>query len=392
MHASEVHHLFCCAYANRQDIKLGLSLDDQTWDISNNVIQDTFDHVAQSGVLDTLWLQRIGEPVLLTAKQIADTQAAHLFATSGTIPITTYGHENSLKVLNDVSLWDWCTSRVTGFFASMPLTGKATNVNEGRDQDESIPHVSYADYLYNPDTATDMDSAPSRDHDQARLHSMELLIDKLLRRSRELVPHSTSGHTHAHRYIASDSVWCENTEDMHVHQATAQTTTVPASLHTHELQQHSVVAPDLQNIMYAADVLRRCPCGWSNSDKCFIPDAVCKHGANVIKHDSRLANGTLTKLAWSTLCAAPYKSRTDIVAVLQVLAELNGPILSNCSARNLTTLWGLLAADQPDAWYAGDIGTDQRTGTWSFGTQHLASAGPGGLSLGMLSPHAPISM
>ena len=72
----------CCAYASRQDIKFGLSLDDQTWDISNNVIQDTFDHVAQSGVLDTLWLQRIGEPVLLTAKQIADTQAAHSFATS----------------------------------------------------------------------------------------------------------------------------------------------------------------------------------------------------------------------------------------------------------------------------------------------------------------------
>jgi hypothetical protein len=75
------------------------------------------------------------------------------------------GHENSLKVLNNVSLWNWCTGRVTGFFASMPLTGKATNVNEGRDQDESIPHVTYADYLYNP--ATDVDSAPSRDHDQA---------------------------------------------------------------------------------------------------------------------------------------------------------------------------------------------------------------------------------
>ena len=60
----------CCAYGSRQDINFALSLDDQTWDIQNDVMQDTFTHVAQSGVLDVLWLQKIGEPVYLTEKQI----------------------------------------------------------------------------------------------------------------------------------------------------------------------------------------------------------------------------------------------------------------------------------------------------------------------------------
>jgi hypothetical protein len=98
------------------------------------------------------------------------------------------------------------------------------------------------------------------------------------------------------------------------------------------------------------------------ADKCFIPDSVCKHGNSTIKEDVHLANSTLTKLAWASLCAAPYNSHTDVVAVLQVLqvlADLKEPVLHNCSSRKLTTLWGLLAAEHNDAWYAGGNGAKQ---------------------------------
>jgi len=376
----------CCAYGSRQDIKFGLSFDDQTWDISNSVMQDTFDHVAQAGVLNTLWLQHIGEPVHLTDTQIMDTEAAHLFASSGTVPVTTYGKENSVKVLNNVSLWEWCTSRVTGLFATLPLTGKATNLNDGRQRDDSVPHVNREDYMYDP--AFDVDNAPSRDHDHARMHSMELLVDKILRRSRELTPHFW---THAHRYVASDSVWCES-ENAAAQEPNIRTIQVPSNLHTHELQQESVAAPDLNDVMFAADVLRRCPCGWSVADKCFVPSSVCSYAANTITEDARLVNGTLTKSVWASLCAAPFNSHTDVLAVLQVLADLNGPILQNCSSRKLSTLWGLLAAEHKDAWYAGVTAENQRTGVWAFGTQQLATEGPGGLRLGMLSVNAPVSM
>jgi hypothetical protein len=334
--------------------------------------------------LNMLWLQRIGEPVQLTEKEISESQAAHLFAASGTVPVTTFGRENSVSVLNNVSLWDWCTSRVTGLFASIPLTGKATNVNEGRDKDDSIPHVTQSDYLYNP--AVDVDSAPARDHDQARQHSMELLIDKLLRRSRELVPHFW---THAHRYIASDSVWCEDTQNTQVQdkqQQSTQTTRVPAMLHEQQLLQERVLAPDMQDVMYPADVLRRCPCGWANLNGCFIPDVVCQNGLNA------LADGSSKKTAWTELCGSTYTNHEDIILVLQILADLSGQILSNCSARQLSTTWGLLAPQHEDAWYTGGAGKDQRTNAWAFGAQHLASTGPGGLRLGMLSPNAPISM
>jgi len=159
------------------------------------------------------------------------------------------------------------------------------------------------------DAAFDVDNAPSRDHDQARMHSMELLVDKLLRRSRELTPHFW---THAHRYVASDSVWCES-QNAAAQEPNIQTIQVPSKLHTHQLQQQSVAAPNLEQVMYVADVLRRCPCGWSVADKCFVPNSVCSHAANEISEDARLANGTLTKLVWASLCAAPFNSHTDVL-------------------------------------------------------------------------------
>jgi hypothetical protein len=384
----------CCSSSKRQDIVFGVSLDEQTWDISSNVIEESFQHVAQAGVLDTLWLQRIGEPVMLSAEERSETIAAHLFAASGRVPVGTYDSDNGVTVLNDASLWEWCTGRVAGLFASMPLTSKATNENEGRVRNSSIPHVPHTDYAYDP--AIDIDDAPSRDHDKARQHSMELLVDKLLRRSRELAPHFW---THSHRYVASDSVWCEQSE---AQTESVQETLVPASLHEQYLRRERVLAPDMHEIVYPADVLRRCPCGWGKMSLgnisragiigCIIPQEICEHGRVVLADADILADGSSKRAAWDALCAAPYTAHSDSVIVLQVLATFSGPALSNCSARELSTAWGLLAQQDYDAWYTGSTGKEQESGTWAFGAQHLASAGPGGLRLGMLSPSAPVSM
>jgi hypothetical protein len=165
----------CCTYSNRQDIVLKLaSTQEQTWDMSNNMIADTFTHVSEAGILETLWINKIGDAVPLTSEQISQTTTAHLFSTSKTIPVHTYDIDNSLTLLNNVSLWEWCTGRITGLYATMPLTSAKMNENEGRAADASIPHVASSDYDYNPDI--DTDTAPSRDHHEARKHSMELLV------------------------------------------------------------------------------------------------------------------------------------------------------------------------------------------------------------------------
>ena len=184
----------------------------------------------------------------------------------------------------------------------------------------------------------------------------------------------------------------KDTQVQDTQQQSTQRTSVPTLLHEQQLRQEHVLAPDMQDVMYPADVLQLCPCGWANLHGCFIPDVVCQHGLNVLQYNALLADGSSKKSAWTKLCASIYTNHDDIVNVLQILADLSGPILSNCSARELSTTWGLLAPQQEDAWYTGGAGKNERTNTWAFGAQNLASTGSGGLRLGMLSPNAPISM
>ena len=68
--------------------------------------------------------------------------------------------------------------------------------------------------------------------------------------------------------------------------------TVPPSLHEQHLRRERVLAPDMQEIVYPADVLRRCPCGWGKMSVgnisrgdiigCIIPEEICEHGRVVL--------------------------------------------------------------------------------------------------------------
>jgi hypothetical protein len=142
--------------------------------------------------------------------------------------------------------------------------------------------------------------------------------------------------------------------------------------------------------MFAADVLHRCPCGWGVSDLCILPEEVCQQGRTVLRsistedsEDSLLASGISKITAWETLCAAPFKAVADIVDLLQMLKHLPDILLRSCSAREVSVVWGLLAPEEYTTWYAGE------NGNWSVNPQHLATTGPGGLHIGILSEKAP---
>ena len=134
--------------------------------------------------------------------------------------------------------------------ASLPLTSESTNVYDGRAADRSMPHASAADYAYNP--AEDRDGAPTRDDHRARQHSMEMLINKLLASARDKAPHFW---THAHRYVASDSVWCEQQPGP---ESTNKRSSTPATCKEHELHEQDVLAPDVGELLFPAQVLDQC--------------------------------------------------------------------------------------------------------------------------------------
>lgn len=74
--------------------------------------------------------------------------------------------------------------------------------------------------------------------------------------------------------------------------------------------------------------------------------------------------------------------------MLQVFQQLPASVVRNCSARRLSTAWGLLAPEDEGDWYSGN----STRGAWRVSAQHLATFGPGGLRVGMLSREAPESM
>ena len=115
---------------------------------------------------------------------------------AGTEPIRTYRSDDTPSVLHNETLWHTCTHKVVGLYALMPFTTQTENMAAGRTAGDSRIAVSPAAFTYDP----------ANDKHEDRLHAMEPMIERLLRRARQDSP---SFWTLAHRYVASDSVWCE---------------------------------------------------------------------------------------------------------------------------------------------------------------------------------------
>ncbi len=77
---------------------------------------------------------------------------------------------------------------------------------------------------------------------------------------------------------------------------------------------------------------------------------------------------------------------TATTNMLRVLQGVDAAALRNCSAPQLSLAWGLLAPAELEDWMAG-AGCK-----WSLSAQHVATWGPGGLRVGMLSPNATETM
>jgi hypothetical protein len=143
-------------------------LSREQWDIENAVQRHLFEQLVTSEFLqETLWTTRVGEAIPLTAAHRAELHAAHLFATSGHVPVRTYSIDDTVPALNTHSMWETCTSRLAGLFATLPLTDKTVNGERGRASDASTVHVAPRVFdSYNP----------SVDHAEDRVHSLELLV------------------------------------------------------------------------------------------------------------------------------------------------------------------------------------------------------------------------
>ena len=199
------------------------------------------------------------------------------------------------------------------------------------------------------------------------MHATERVIERILEKAKAKSPVFWS---HVHRYMPSDSVWCEGSTTHSA--AEPETADVPNEWHDMVFTQGSIDAPDAAEVLHVAHVTKACPCAWKNGSMCHLPPAVCD---TVNPHQD--AN------RWKVLCSTgTYNSTSDIMFVRSVL-ENAGVSLPSCREYQPSTVWGLLDSTQQYNWYNG-----QRE-QWNVSLQEIATFGHGGVRLSDMLASSP---
>ena len=237
------------------------------------------------------------------------------------------------------TVWKQCMRALRAAFYTMPLMQREDDVLEVD-----------ADTIFDPNEFV-------QGGGERYMHATERVIERILAKAKMKSPVFWS---HVHRYMPSDSVWCEDTAA----DAEPAAAHVPNEWHDMVFTQESIDAPDVREVLYVAHVSKACPCAWRNDSMCYLPPEVCDT-VNAYQDSNR----------WTFMCSVgTYNSSSDIMFVRSVL-ENAGVSLPSCREYRPSTVWGLLDSTQQYNWYNG-----QRE-QWNVSLQEVATLGQGGIRL-----------
>ena len=263
-------------------------------------------------------------------------------------PVYHYAPAEVALRLQD-TVWTQCMRALRAAFYTLPLLQRGDDVLEVD-----------ADTVFDPNEFVEGGG-------ERYMHATERVIERILAKAKTKSPVFWS---HVHRYMPSDSVWCEDTA--------AEATREPARAHVptewHDMvfTQESIDAPDARDVLYVAHVTRACPCAWKDDGVCSLPPAVC---------DS--VNPHADANRWKVLCSSgTYNSTSDIMFVRSIL-EQSAVNLPSCREYHPSTVWGLLDSTQQYDWY------NRQSGQWKLSLHEIASLGPGGIRLSDLLASSP---
>jgi hypothetical protein len=384
------------------------------WDIADGVLTNTLDTLAKSTVWDRMlngeqWTQVEREaalhkdeaykaPARLTFNEQARLREAQLFKPSHAQPVRAYDELETAYELGGETLWQACNERVAGLYATLPWVRG--------DEERERGTVQGAQQAAEALQAVFDKAAPA-----PGVHALEAAVDRLLVRAHALSP---GFYTHAHRYVPSDSVWCEKDAAVaHSANSGKRGSLSPQSpaagppaalpwigddsiftgLDTGEVNR--ILGPGPDDVLYPAATLERCACGWTKAGACYVHQLACDNGTAALSAAPDDAFLQRDRLAWDKLCgqeALTYTTRKELLLVLRVLRrdserqDAAPAWVAECDATFASTAWGLLDPEDETAWYSGESGA---RGMWRFDARRLATYGPGGLRLGLLASNAP---
>ena len=249
------------------------------------------------------------------------------------------------------TLWSLCMSSLRGAFFSMPARRRGDDTVE-----------------VDVDTIFDPIQFPTHDTENY-MHGMEQFVERTLERAQK---HSPVFWTHVHRYMPSDSVWCEGAGQ---HTTSEQRATMPEQWPDMQLDVSSVRAPDVDGVLYVGQTLHACVCGAvrSSNGMCLLPPSICEAVQPATEHFDR----------WTALCSdGQYASPSDFMFVRQLI-EANAVIPEECAEYDVSTVWGLMDSKQHLAWYNGS------RAEWRLSPHEIAATGPAGTRLSDFRADAP---
>jgi hypothetical protein len=313
-------------------------------DFNNELMDATIEHEA----LRTLWYDQdtVADWIIPDSDRAA---MANLYAFDYSEPVREYSVREVPKVWNK-TLWQTCMESLDGVFFTMPLR---VDVDGGTFVD--------AETLFDPLEFVHSDTGKY-------MHGMERAIEKILEKAKL---HAPTYWSHVHRYMPSDSVWCEEHEMRPV--TPQHNATFPAQWNGMNFTQNTIAAPDADDLLYVGRLGSTCVCGWGHANAtCFVPAALCASA-----HES--------SARWTEICEeGSYSTASDAMLVRRVLFS-NNSYPMECREMHASTTWGLLDTAQHVHWY------NESLVSRNVSLHELGAHGPAGVRLGMLVADSPLA-
>ena len=367
----------CCEQAaSFNELQFGTqSMFRDIYDLQDPVTSIMIKNIENLDILDRIWtsddFSSASDMELTPAER---EQLAHMYIFNNSDSVRDYGLHETPNKLNAKTLWQTCTEMLSASFFTLPLKQDTMQVD--------------ADMIYNPADASSSDRY---------MHGMEEVIERILARARKDSP---VFWTHSHRYVASDSVWCENTVLAVQDEGGAHTHTT-ANWQTQTFSDDRIRTPTAADVAYVGEVASSCVCGWTDGTTCLVP-ILCDDLTPSIDMQSVWSGLCATKVAadgtytlvggkyiysGATTVTSPgtYTSRADLFDVMHILqtATYSMSVLATCDDLVPSVVWGLLDPREQEEWYQ-----NTQSGTPTVDLKHLAVNGPAGLRLGLLGTSA----
>ena len=340
-----------------------ITSEENTWDVHVDITGDMMSKLMNANIDELLWTDEnfvAHDAIPLTQQDRQSLASAYIFDTSK--PVLAYAWQDTVSSIGNQTLWHQCTSEVGNLFALLPFDSEESQFRSVRRS--SANRDSFA---YDPTT----DSATTSNSNKTHKHALERVVEQVIAEAKTFSPFFW---THVHRYVPSESVWCEqnwNHPETILKAKVASTLNVPVDLRNETLRSEHVPAYNLQDTVFPANVLDVCICG--NEVPCSLPEEACSDFEILVALPE-----------FETLCLQQsYSTRRELLVVLQALdmaTEDSAIARWHAACWTIDANWGLLSSQQYTEWFTGKTDTD-----WALDAQELATYGLNSLRIGEMT-------